>query len=657
MNILIFAGTTEGRNLAQYLGRQQICCHVCVATEYGEQLIEESSYIKVHAGRLTSEQMESLIQQEQIEVVVDATHPYAVAVSENIKKSCGETHVPYKRLLRSSIQVECEEDVIFVDSVEEAVSFLNTVSGKVLVTTGSKELAKFTVIDQYEERIYARVLSTPEVAKSCAELGFIGRHLICMQGPFSEELNVAMLRQIGADYLVTKESGKAGGFEEKIRAAKKAGAKAVIIGRPRAEEGISLDEMKKWILREEGKQVRHRVSLIGIGMGDRKNMTIEAMDAVKSADVLIGAKRMLETFSYLKKPAFCEYRSDEIFDYIQSHPEYESAAILLSGDVGFYSGAKKLLELFAQEQIAVYPGISSVVAFCAKLGTSWDDVKLMSLHGRGQNVMQALKEYGKVFALIGTKTGISDLCKKLISYGMGDTKLSVGEALSYPQERIVTGSAQKLQEMEFDTLTVVLLERKKEHLVVTHGISDEEFLRDKVPMTKEEIRSISLSKLRLQKDSVIYDIGAGTGSVSIEMALQASDGMVYAVEKKKEAAALILENKKKFAADNLEVIEGLAPEALESLPVPTHAFIGGSSGNMREILSLLLKKNRNIRVVVNAIAVETVAETLQCLRELPFCEEEIVQASIGRSKQVGKYHMMMGLNPVFIFSFSGGESA
>lgn len=656
MNILIFAGTTEGRSLAQYLARQKIFCHVCVATEYGEQLIEENNDIKVHMGRLTSDEMKNLMEQEKIKLVIDATHPYAVIVSENIKKACREQKVSYQRLLRSSVQMANDEDAVFVDSVEEAAQFLNAVTGNVLITTGSKELEKFTVVDGYKERLYARVLSTPQVAKACADLGFEGKHLICMQGPFSEELNVAMMRQIDAAYLVTKESGKAGGFEEKIEAAKKAGAKAVVIGRPTFEKGMSLEEMKLFLIKKMGKTVRHHISFVGIGMGDRKNMTAEAVEAIHTADVLIGAKRMTAPFLGLKKPIFSEYRAEEICHYIKDHPEYENVSILLSGDTGFYSGAKKLMALLKEEELIVYPGISSVVAFCAKLKTSWDDVKLMSLHGRGQNIVHVLKEYGKVFTLVGTKEGVPDLCKKLIDYGMEDTKIFVGESLSYPQERIVTGRVSEIMNMEFDPLTVVLLERKKDDFIVTHGIPDEAFLRDKVPMTKEEIRSISLSKLQLQKDSVIYDIGAGTGSVSIEMALQASEGRVYAIEKKKEAVHLILENKKKFAADNLEVVEGLAPEALEGLPTPTHAFIGGSSGNMREILKILLQKNNKIRIVVNAIAVETVAETLQCLKELPFCGEEVVQVSIGRSRKIASYHMMMGLNPVFIFSFVGGGS-
>ena len=656
MNILIFAGTTEGRNLAQYLGRCQIFCHVCVATEYGEALIEESEYLKVHTGRLMADEMAQFIQKEQIDFVVDATHPYAVAVSENIVWACREKNVFYQRLLRSSISIDEKEDnIIFADSVEEAAEFLKTTSGNILVTTGSKELSKFTVIEDYQERIYARVLSTPEVVKACVQMGITGNHLICMQGPFSKEMNVAMMHQVNAAYLVTKESGKAGGFEEKIHAAKEAGVKIVLIGRPKQEEGLPLEQVKKMILEKEGKKARHQICFVGIGMGDRNNITLEALEAVKAADVLIGAKRMLETFSYLNLPSFCEYRAETIAGYIENHPEYEKVAILLSGDPGFYSGAKKLLGYLKGQTICTYPGISSVVAFCAKLKTSWDDVKLLSLHGRGQNIIYSLREYGKVFALIGKKDGIAEVCKKLLEYGMEDTKISVGESLSYPKERIVSGSPKELAEMEFAPLSVILLERKKEDLTVTHGIADEEFLRDKEPMTKEEIRSISLSKLRLKKDSIVYDIGAGTGSVSIEMALQANEGSVYAIEKKKEAVDLILKNKRKFAAENLEVIEGLAPEALFPLPAPTHAFIGGSSGNMREILKILLEKNKNIRVVVNAIAAETIAETVNCLKELPFVEEEIAEVCIGKSKKAGSYHMMMGLNPVFIFSFTGGE--
>lgn len=172
-------------------------------------------------------------------------------------------------------------------------------------------------------------------------------------------------------------------------------------------------------------------------------------------------------------------------------------------------------------------------------------------------------------------------------------------------------------------------------------------------MTKEEVRCVSLSKLQLSEDSICYDVGAGTGSVSVEMALRASSGKVFAIEKKEDAVELLKENKRKFAVDNLEIIQGTAPEAMETLPVPTHAFIGGSSGNLKEIVALLLQKNPQVRIVINCITLETVSEALQVMKEFAFSETEVVQLCASRSKEIGRYHMMMGENPIYIITCAG----
>lgn len=169
-------------------------------------------------------------------------------------------------------------------------------------------------------------------------------------------------------------------------------------------------------------------------------------------------------------------------------------------------------------------------------------------------------------------------------------------------------------------------------------------------MTKEEVRSVSLSKLRLTEDSICCDVGAGTGSVSVEMALRADQGQVFAIEKKEEAAALLEENKQKFAVDNLEIIKGEAPQALENLPAPTHAFIGGSSGNLKEIVALLLGKNPQVRIVINCITLETISEALDVLKEYDFQQREVVQLAASRSKEIGRYHLMMGENPIYIIT-------
>lgn len=183
---------------------------------------------------------------------------------------------------------------------------------------------------------------------------------------------------------------------------------------------------------------------------------------------------------------------------------------------------------------------------------------------------------------------------------------------------------------------------------------DEWFVRGEVPMTKAEVRAVSMSKLELQPDSVLYDIGAGTGSVSIEAAALLTNGQVYAVEKKPEAVELLRINKEQFHAVNMKIVPGSAPEALAELPCPTHAFIGGSSGNMAGLLDLLLEKNPEIRIVINIIALETLSQTMTLLHERTI-NAEIVSMQVAKARQAGAYHLMQGQNPVYIISFGGKD--
>lgn len=646
--VIVFAGTTEGYELCRFLSEHQISVYACAATEYGGKALTETPYLHIHTGRLSREEMEAFFLKEEPNFVLDATHPYAAEVTDNIKSACEKTGFFYQRVLRE--QGRQAEKAVYVESTEAAAEFLNTTEGNVLLTTGSKELKKFLGVKDYKERLYARVLSLPSVMEECSAAGFEGKHLIGMQGPFSRELNEAMLRQFHCRYLVTKDSGKAGGFQEKIDAAFSCGAIPVIIGRPLKEEGLSLVECKKWLSQKFGFSLKPQITLLGIGMGSRDTLTIEGEKALEKAELLIGARRIADSVKMPHHTVVYEYDSEKILKCIEENSQYEHIVIALSGDVGFYSGAKKLLHNLG-EDTRVICGISSVVYFMAKAGLSWDDAKIVSAHGRNCNLVSLICHSKKVFSILGTKDGISSLAGRLVSYGMGDVLLYVGENLSYENEKIFVKPAKELVSYEGDTLCVVCAYNENaSELMSTHGIKDECFIRGKAPMTKEEVRTVSLMKLGLSEDSVCYDVGAGTGSVAVEMALRAHQGKVYAIEKKEDALALILENKKKFAADNLEIVGGCAPEAMEELPVPTHAFIGGSSGNLKDIIRLLLNKNPEVKIVINCITLETVDEAMEAIREFDFQEKDIVQMSVSRSKEVGRYHMMMGENPIYIFT-------
>lgn len=187
---------------------------------------------------------------------------------------------------------------------------------------------------------------------------------------------------------------------------------------------------------------------------------------------------------------------------------------------------------------------------------------------------------------------------------------------------------------------------------ITHGIKDQEFQRGEVPMTKEEVREISICKLNLTENAVLYDVGSGTGSIAVEAASCSKDIKVYAIEANPLAVSLIKENKDKFKLPNIEVIEGFAPLAMENLPVPSHAFIGGTKGNLKGILESLYKKNNSMRIVMNAVSLESISEMTQTLNDFPITDDEVIQVSISKARKISSYHMMTANNPVFVFSFN-----
>lgn len=660
--VLLFAGTTEGRRLAAALAASKGKFEkviVCVATEYGETLLQDLEGVTVLSGRLDEQEMEELMAREGIQLVLDATHPYAREASANISEACEHRQCAYLRVLREESGADGEDKgLVYVSSAEEAAAWLDRTEGNVLLTTGSKEIAKFCSVSNYQERLYPRVLPLKDSLEACLKAGIPPSHIICMQGPFTQKMNEATLEQIHASCMVTKESGRTGGFDEKLAAAKAAGVTLVVIGRPKQEPGYTVEQAFKLLgLMETGDTT---LTLVGIGPGSSQGMTLEAREAICQADICFGAPRMLQI---LGREADCKadceriplYLPGDVIPWLEKNGRGKRAAVLLSGDVGFFSGAKKLAEAAAQAGIEtrLVSGVSSAVYFLGRLGISWDQVKFASLHGRQSDAVGLIRQNRYTFFLMAGQESLWELCRVLMEFGLGQVKLSVGENLSYPDERLVSGLPEELLGQEFKSLFVVLAENEAWEKRRAFGIPDDAFIRDKVPMTKSEIRAMSLARLALPVDAVAYDIGAGTGSVSIEMALQACEGRIYAIEKNPDGVRLMEENKKKFKASNLKVIEGTAPEALKDLEAPTHAFIGGSSGQMKACIGWILQKNPACRIVINAITLETLSEALECEKTLPFAIEEISQVSASRARKAGPYHMMMGQNPVYIITGVG----
>lgn len=652
--LCVFAGTTEGRRLVEFLRTQEAQVTVCVATEYGETLLREGDNLTVSAGRMTREEMERLFEAEGFDCVIDATHPYAAVATENISDACRAAGTEYLRLLRQSSDVP--DDAVFTEDVSGAAAYLNTTQGNILLTTGSKELSRFSEIRDFEQRVYARVLPMEESLRACQNAGLAPAHILAMQGPFTQEMNTAMLRSVSANYLVTKLTGRAGGFWEKAAAAREVGATLIVIGRPPQREGFDFSRLVTLLCERYGFVWCPQVFIVGIGSGHPQGMTGETCRAIGKADCLIGAERMLDGMAVGGQAIHHAIAPGDISDFIWKHREYQSFTVIMSGDTGFFSGTKKLLPMLEGCQVQVLPGLSSMSCLCARLGKSYEDVVPVSVHGRDRDIVPDVLRNRRVFALVGGENGMARLCGRLTRAGLGDVRVSIGERLGYEEERITVGTAEELAEGSYHSLSVALIEHDRP-CVVTHGLPDTVFQRGRaadtsvVPMTKSEVRAVCLSKLRLTSDAVCWDVGAGTGSVAIEMALQAVKGHVYAIERKRDAVRLMEENRQRLFANNMTIVEGCAPDACHDLPSPTHVFIGGSSGNLREIIALAKENNPGVRIVATAIALESAAELTAILRENSFTEHEIVSMTVARDRKAGGYHLMTGQNPIYIFTF------
>ena len=693
--VLVFAGTTEGRELAELLADSNIKCSVCVATDYALELMNDKR-LDVNCGRLTEEEMEVLMRDGKFDVVVDATHPYAQIVSQNVRQAADKESISLIRLRRST--ESAEEGFVSFKTHEECSAWLSFQTGNILLTTGSKDLGSYAKNETIKNHLFVRVLPGEESIRLCTANGITGRQIIAMQGPFSAQMNECILREYSIDWMVTKISGHAGGFEEKVEAAKKAGVGVCAILPPSenvCQTEISGDERKssmyicenvydtakklELLLKEDILSKRSRkIILSGIGMGNTDGMTREAYHAFEEAEIIFGAERMLENLpgKGIKVPY---YRADDIISYLIEHPQYTKVAAAFSGDSGFYSGAqsmKKALEEANEKGIlksetTILPGISSVSALAAHFGVSWNDAVLASIHGRRTNVVNLVRKNTKVFLLLSGKNDFEMLVNKFREAGINHVKISAGYRLSYPDEKLFTFYLDEFETKLFDlpegVYTCLIENEDCEEQILTPGIADEIFSRTKVPMTKNEVRVLSISRLELTKNAVVYDVGSGTGSVSIECARLSPDIFVFAIEQKEEAANLTKENAARLGLlDQIVVINKKAPEGFEELPTPTHVFIGGSSGALSDILSAIQKKlivkentkgktdkaSKGVRVVINAVSLETIAQITKLIQTYPVKHVQLTQIQASRAHKLGSYNLMQAQNPVLIASFN-----
>lgn len=412
-----------------------------------------------------------------------------------------------------------------------------------------------------------------------------------------------------------------------------------------------------------------KVTIIGVGPGNPDLLSRAALDAIGIADVVIGAHRALVGIDVPPDVVRCELvKTADIVAALTDAASWQRAVVVMTGDVGLFSGARRLVEALsgdAQVDVRVIPGISSASYLAARLGRPWQDWRFASAHGVACDIVAEAERAGELFLVTSGGEDPSRLSGELVQAGFGDARVTVAERLSFPDERITCATASEIAGQTFDDLNVMLIEpaggagspANSRWPYASSGIPDELFIRGDVPMTKQEVRAVALAKLRLTATDTVWDVGAGTGSVSIEAALVARAGSVWAVERNVAGVQLIRENADAFGCGNVHAVPGVALEVLAKLPVPDAVFVGGSAGELPSIVEAAFEKNSQVRLCVPCVTVETLTEACALLSGSRFKGFEACQVSAARAENVGSHHLMKAQNPVFLVSArgAGGE--
>ena len=391
-----------------------------------------------------------------------------------------------------------------------------------------------------------------------------------------------------------------------------------------------------------------------IGINKAYPLPKKAYDLIFSSDYIIGKEEFLSLFDIDKsKKILLSKNLFEVISFIKEHYKSKNIVILASGDPNFF-GIAETLRKYIGNEIEVIPSVSYMQIAFSKANLSWEDASFVSLHGR--SIVEILPYIVKGVKKIGIYTdrinSPDKIAKFLISKGVSgkDYYSFVCEDIG-GEEKVFSGYLEDLVDKEFSYPNILILKKEREDFEFSFGIDDELFFKEKNMITKKEIRVIVLSYLNLNKAKIFWDIGAGSGSISIEASKIMRNGMVYAIEKDENKIDCILKNIKKFSAVNVEIIKGEAPEILSFLPQPDRIFIGGSGGKFKEILEVSFDKLEEDGILIsNIVTVDNLSYVISFAKSKNI-KYKILSLNISKAEDIKNIRIFKALNPVFLFYF------
>ncbi len=395
-----------------------------------------------------------------------------------------------------------------------------------------------------------------------------------------------------------------------------------------------------------------KIYVIGAGVEGQEGFSGRALDLVGKAQILMGGERQLDLFPDF--PGEKVVIGANLGEVVERLARREGRVVVLaSGDPLFFGIGRYLLRNLPEEEFEFVPNVSSVQYAFAKIREPWDDAVFVSAHGRGlKGAVDRIVANDKAAVLTDEVNTPKAIAAELIKRGRDGYAAWLCENLGTPEERILSTDVKGLLENEAAPLNVLILikeyETEGEEYVPTLGIPDEEFATAKKLITKEEIRVVTLAKLKLRHDMTLWDLGAGSGSVSIEADHLLPNGRVFAVERNPQCVEFIKENLNRFNSRHVTLVEGEAPECLETLPDPDRVFIGGSGGNLWDILQAVDGRlSSEGRIVINAVTLDTLTAATEFLENAGY-QIEVTTVNIARTRPLTDYRMFEAYNPVYI---------
>ena len=706
--VFLFTGTVEGKRLARRLGAAGIVTVISVSPEYGAVMPDNpgpDDTTEFLQGKMNESETEAAIRRMAPQIVVDATHPYALEASARIRAAAKKAGVPCLRLKRKSMDSPDRKVFLFPET-RDMIPALQRSTGNIMIAAGAETVQPLAEAEGLATRLFVLIPPTKDGLEACEAAGISREHVIAMQGPFSGEMNRALLRNYAIRHLVIGTEGHNGDFSERIFAAQETGTAVYVPGETEGE-GIPyaeiLDRLGELFSVELRDVVTVSISLVGTGPGEKNCITEEAGQAIREADVLFGEDQLLEPWRIGKK-VYAYSRGEDILPKLeqlirearQGDPHVR-VAILQAGDTGFHSGTTGLIFYLTnwrrrmllsdtgrlQMRIRTFPGISSVQMMAARLQDHWDSAFVTDPSGEESSwreVFRRIPLEKRTYLLVDGVSDVEKLRDWIREQDPEREKYSIyaGYQLTYSEERIFAdegmhpgiGAEDAICDPFPDILpegnyTVMIRNSKPENRKgqtesqVLAGLPNDMFLREKeIPLTREEVRTIALSKLRITEPAVVYDIGSG--SLAVELGRLLSDSEIYAIEKEGDRAELIRRNVKHLSAREVTVVEGEAPEALEGLPAPTHLIVEGAEGRLFGILQKVFLRSPGARAVILADTLEAKTELAQLLSgsvltEYTILDPEYIELNVSHNRKLGGHHALKAESPVAILSFRFGR--